>query len=79
MTTAITLGIPTPTFSSALAFFDGYRSDWLPANLLQVSSLEVFGGTDQTVATYHIYICHMRRESAMQQSILRERKERERD
>ena len=32
---AIELGIPTPTMSSALAFFDGYRRDWLPANLLQ--------------------------------------------
>ena len=28
-------GIPTPAFSSALAYFDGYRSDCLPANLLQ--------------------------------------------
>lgn len=27
--------IPTPALSSALAFFDGYRSDVLPANLLQ--------------------------------------------
>ncbi|XP_046850207.1 6-phosphogluconate dehydrogenase, decarboxylating-like [Xenia sp. Carnegie-2017] len=33
--TAVTLGIPTPTFSSALAFFDGYRSETLPANLIQ--------------------------------------------
>jgi 6-phosphogluconate dehydrogenase len=32
---AIELGIPTPTMSSALAFFDGYRRDWLPANLVQ--------------------------------------------
>lgn len=32
---AVTLGIPTPTFSSALAFYDGYRSDTLPANLIQ--------------------------------------------
>lgn len=31
----IELGIPTPTFSSALAYFDGYRSARLPANLLQ--------------------------------------------
>ncbi len=31
----IELGIPTPAFSSALAFFDGYRSAQLPANLLQ--------------------------------------------
>ena len=29
------LGIPTPCLSSALAYFDGYRSDRLPANLLQ--------------------------------------------
>ena len=28
-------GIPTPAMSSALSFFDGYRSERLPANLLQ--------------------------------------------
>lgn len=28
-------GIPTPTLSSALAYFDGYRTARLPANLLQ--------------------------------------------
>ncbi|AHC13930.1 6-phosphogluconate dehydrogenase, decarboxylating [Salinispira pacifica] len=32
---AIQLGIPVPTLSTALAFFDGYRSVRLPANLLQ--------------------------------------------
>jgi 6-phosphogluconate dehydrogenase len=32
---AIENGIPTPAFSSALAFFDGYRTARLPANLLQ--------------------------------------------
>jgi len=31
----IELGIPLPTFSSALAFFDAYRTESLPANLLQ--------------------------------------------
>ena len=31
----VQLGIPTPAFSSALAFYDGYRSEFLPANLLQ--------------------------------------------
>ncbi len=30
-----TLGIATPTFSNALAFYDSYRSARLPANLLQ--------------------------------------------
>jgi 6-phosphogluconate dehydrogenase len=28
-------GIPAPAFASALAYFDGYRSARLPANLLQ--------------------------------------------
>ena len=28
-------GIPLPAMSAALAYFDGYRSAWLPANLLQ--------------------------------------------
>ena len=32
---AIELGVPTPAFSTALAFFDGYRTLRLPANLLQ--------------------------------------------
>lgn len=32
---ATTYGVPTPTFSTALAFYDGYRSARLPANLLQ--------------------------------------------
>ncbi len=31
----IELGIPLPAFCSALAFFDGYRSGRLPANLIQ--------------------------------------------
>ncbi len=32
---AIKLGVPTPAFATALAFFDGYRAGRLPANLLQ--------------------------------------------
>ena len=32
---AVTLGIPVPASSSALAFYDGYRTARLPANLLQ--------------------------------------------
>src|SRR5512133_254543 len=32
---AIEMGIPVPAMSSALAYFDGYRSERLPANLLQ--------------------------------------------
>jgi len=32
---AVEYGIPVPAFSSALAYFDGYRTATLPANLLQ--------------------------------------------
>ena len=32
---AVELGVPTPAFATALAFFDGYRTARLPANLLQ--------------------------------------------
>jgi 6-phosphogluconate dehydrogenase len=35
ITTAIKLGIPMPAMSCALAFYDGYRAERLPANLLQ--------------------------------------------
>lgn len=32
---AIQFGVPTPAFSTALSFYDGYRTGRLPANLLQ--------------------------------------------
>jgi len=35
VTTAAELGVPAPAFSSALAYYDSYRADRLPANLLQ--------------------------------------------
>ena len=35
LVSAVELGVPTPAFSTALAFFDGYRTERLPANLLQ--------------------------------------------
>jgi 6-phosphogluconate dehydrogenase len=33
--TAVYLGIPVPAFAAALTYYDGYRRDRLPANLLQ--------------------------------------------
>jgi 6-phosphogluconate dehydrogenase len=33
--TAVTNGIPVPAFASALAYYDGYRYERLPANILQ--------------------------------------------
>ena len=47
VTTAVELGIPLPAFSSALAYYDGYRSERLPANLLQAQR-DYFGAH-----TYH--------------------------
>jgi len=32
---AVEIGIPVPAFATALTFYDGYRSERLPANLLQ--------------------------------------------
>lgn len=35
ISTAILKGIPVPAFSSAISYFDSYRSETLPANLIQ--------------------------------------------
>ncbi|MFH1922744.1 MAG: decarboxylating NADP(+)-dependent phosphogluconate dehydrogenase [Planctomycetota bacterium] len=35
LTTAVNLGVPVPAFATALAYYDGFRSERLPANLLQ--------------------------------------------
>ena len=35
VSTAVSLGIPMPAIGAALSYYDGYRSDRLPANLLQ--------------------------------------------
>ncbi len=35
VTTAVRLGIPVPAFAAALAYYDGYRAERLPANLMQ--------------------------------------------
>jgi len=35
ISSAVTQGIPVPAFSTALSYYDGYRTETLPANLLQ--------------------------------------------
>jgi 6-phosphogluconate dehydrogenase len=35
VSTAATLGIPVPSLSTSLAYYDSFRSETLPANLLQ--------------------------------------------
>ncbi|MHC4178059.1 MAG: decarboxylating NADP(+)-dependent phosphogluconate dehydrogenase [Planctomycetota bacterium] len=47
VTTAVELGIPVPAFAAALAYYDSYRSERLPANLLQAQR-DYFGAH-----TYH--------------------------
>ncbi len=32
---SVAIGIPAPAFMVSLAYFDSYRSDWMPANLIQ--------------------------------------------
>jgi 6-phosphogluconate dehydrogenase len=38
----VRLGVPIPAFSSALAYYDGYRRERLPANLIQAQR-DLFG------------------------------------
>lgn len=58
VTLAIQAGIPVPTFSSALAYYDSYRSAVLPANLIQAQR-DLFGAhTYQRVdrpGTFHFH------------------------
>ena len=65
VSTAVTLGIPVPAFSAALAYFDGYRQERLPANLLQAQR-DYFGAhtyerTDKP-GTFHSDWLRLRRE-----------------
>jgi len=48
----IQLGIPTPCFSTALSFYDGYRTKDLPANLLQAQR-DYFGAHTFRVKPEH--------------------------
>ena len=54
--TAVQAGIPVPTFSSALAYYDSYRSEVLPANLIQAQrdyfGAHTFERTDKE-GSYH--------------------------
>ncbi|KAL4955520.1 6-phosphogluconate dehydrogenase [Aspergillus filifer] len=45
-------GIPTPAFSTALSFYDGYRAKVLPANLLQAQR-DYFGAHTFRIAPEH--------------------------
>ena len=49
---AALLGIPTPAFSTALSWFDGYRTKDLPANLLQAQR-DYFGAHTFRIKSEH--------------------------
>ncbi len=56
VSTAVLAGIPVPTYSSAIAYFDSYRAETLPANIIQAQR-DYFGAhtyerTDKE-GTYH--------------------------
>jgi 6-phosphogluconate dehydrogenase len=61
---AAQLGVPTPAFSTALAYYDGYRRDRLPANLLQAQrdyfGAHTFERTDRP-GTFHAEWLELRR------------------
>ena len=63
--TATQLGIPVPAFAAALAYYDGYRSERLPANLLQAQrdyfGAHTYNRTDKE-GTFHTEWIQLRRE-----------------
>lgn len=54
---AVDLGLPTTAFMASLAYFDAYRSGWLPANLIQAQR-DYFGAhtyeRNDTRGVFHI-------------------------
>ncbi len=64
VTTAVELGLPVPGFTAALSYYDAYRRDRLPANLLQAQR-DYFGAhTYQRVdkeGTFHTDWLHERK------------------
>jgi 6-phosphogluconate dehydrogenase len=55
---ATELNIPTPGFMAALAYFDAYRSSWLPANLIQAQR-DYFGAhTYERIDTKGVFHNH---------------------
>ena len=67
VSTAAQIGIPAPALSSALNYYDGYRSERLPHNLLQAQR-DYFGShTYERIdkeGSFHSDWSHMRREPA---------------
>ena len=60
VSTAVNLGVPVPGFSSALMYYDSYRSANLPANLLQAQrdyfGAHTFERTDKEGTFHHEWV-----------------------
>ena len=60
VSTAVNLGVPVPGFSSALMYYDSYRSAKLPANLLQAQrdyfGAHTFERTDKEGIFHHEWV-----------------------
>jgi 6-phosphogluconate dehydrogenase len=52
---AADLGLPAPCLMASLAYFDGYRSAWLPANLIQAQRDDFGAHTYERVDTKGVF------------------------
>jgi len=52
---AVKLGLPIPCLMASLAYFDGYRSAWLPANLIQAQRDDFGAHTYERVDTRGVF------------------------
>ena len=52
------LGLPIPCMMASLAYFDGYRSAWLPANLIQAQRDDFGAHTYERVDTKGVFHTH---------------------
>ncbi len=60
--TAATFGLPVPGFMASLAYFDGYRSAWLPANLIQAQRAYFGAHTDEWLDAQGVFHTNWREE-----------------
>jgi len=55
---AVKLGIPIPCLMASLAYFDGYRNAWLPANLIQAQRDDFGAHTYERVDAKGVFHTH---------------------
>jgi 6-phosphogluconate dehydrogenase len=55
---AVKLGLPIPGLMASLAYFDGYRSAWLPANLIQAQRDDFGAHTYERVDAKGVFHTH---------------------